>query len=126
VAAAQTGSGRVAVAVFCGILVVAFIAIWMVTIRRPARLEITPDTIRYVQRNGQVSSLSRQSGDELRFDQRPRGFRIWTLGLTIAGTDTVIILGFFSRDAVRQARRARGWRFDDQPSPRPGISKDHA
>ena len=82
-------------------------------VRRSARLEITTDAIRYTQRNGQVSTLSRQSGDELRFVQKLRGGRIWTLGLTIAGTGTVITLGFFSRNAVRQACRARGWRFDD-------------
>lgn len=113
VAGAQTASGRVVAAVFCAILVVAFIAGWIVMARRPARLEITMDAIRYTQRNGQVSTLSRQSGDELRFVRRHRGARIWTLGLTIAGTGTVITLGFFSRNAVRQACRTRGWRFDD-------------
>jgi len=47
--------------------------------------------------------------------------RIWTLGLTIVGTDTIITLGFFSRKAVKQACRARGWRFDDQVSRQRGI-----
>jgi hypothetical protein len=48
--------------------------------------------------------------------------RIWTLGLTIVGTDTVItLLGFFSRNAVRQACRARGWRFDDKVVRQRGI-----
>lgn len=118
VAGAQTTTGRAAVAVFCGILVVAFIAGWIAAIRRPARLEVTEDDIRCVQRNGRVSTLSRQQGDELRFVKRHAGLsRIWTLGLTVVGTDTVITpLSFFSRNAVRQACRARGWRFDDQVS----------
>ena len=120
VTGAQTTSGRVAATVFSGILVAAFIAGWVVMIRRPARLEITEDAISYVPRNGRVSSLSRQWGDELRFVQRLRG-RIWTLGLTIVGTDTVITLGFFSRKAVKQACRAHGWRFDDQVSRQRGI-----
>jgi hypothetical protein len=60
-----------------------------------------------------VSTLSRQQGDELRFVQRRRGPRI-CIELTIAGSGTGIVLGFFSRVAVRQACLARGWRFDDQ------------
>lgn len=112
VAAAQSAAGRVAVVVFCCSLEVAFIAAWIAAIRHPARLEVTEDGIRYVRRNGQESRLPRQWGDELRFVRRRRAPRIWTLGLTIAGTDTAIILGVFSRNAVRQACRARGWRFD--------------
>ena len=72
---AQTASGRIAAAVFCGILAVAFIAGCMVMLRRPARLEITEDAIRYTERNGHVSALSRQSGKERRFVQRARGWR---------------------------------------------------
>ena len=41
--------------------------------------------------------------------------RIWVLGLTIKGTDTVMDLrGEFPREEVRQACLARGWRFDRQ------------
>jgi hypothetical protein len=57
--------------------------------------------------------LLREWGDELQFVQRRNG-RTWTLGLTIAGTGTIIFLGFFSRKAIRQACLARGWRFSDQ------------
>jgi hypothetical protein len=52
VTGAQTTSGQVAAAVFGSILVVAFTAGWIVMIRRPARLEVTEDVIRYVPRNG--------------------------------------------------------------------------
>jgi hypothetical protein len=58
--------------------------------------------------------LSRQSGNELRFVKQHRGAfsRIWTLGVTIVGTGTVIDLpGFFARNAVRQACSTCGWRF---------------
>ncbi|MGD0923690.1 MAG: hypothetical protein ABR926_00665 [Streptosporangiaceae bacterium] len=116
VAGAQTTAGRTAAAIFCGVLIAALITGWIVMIRRPARLEVTEDTVRFVQRNGQVSTLSHQRGDALRFVKQHRGAlsRVWTLGLTIAGTDTVITLpGFFSRNAVRQACGARGWRFDN-------------
>jgi hypothetical protein len=114
VAGAQTTAGRAAAGIFCVVLIVAIIAGSISLLRRPARLEVTADAIRFVQRNGQVSVLSRQSGDELRFVKKHAAplSRIWTLGVTITGTDTVINLpGFFSRNAVRQACRARGWRF---------------
>jgi hypothetical protein len=116
VAGARSTAGQVGAAVFCGALVVAFTSGWIVIIRRPVRLEVTEDAVRFVQRNGHVSILSRQQGDELRFVKRHSGAlsRVWTLGLTIAGTDTVMVLpGFFSPSVVRQACRARGWRFDD-------------
>jgi hypothetical protein len=87
---------------------------WIMMARRPARLEIAGDVIRYVPRHGPVSSLSRQQGDELRFVKRQQGPRIWALELTVAGSGSGIVLGFFSRNAVRQACLARGWRFDSQ------------
>ena len=114
VTGASTRSGVVAAGVFAGLLVVAMVTGWIVTIRRPARLEVTEAMIRYIRRNGQELTLSREWGDELLFVQRRSG-RTWTLGLTIAGTGTVIFLGgFFSRKAVRQACLARGWRFGDR------------
>jgi hypothetical protein len=49
----------------------------------------------------------------LRWVKQLRG-RIWKLGLSIVGTDTVIFLGNFSRKTVQQACVARGWCFADQ------------
>jgi hypothetical protein len=119
-AGAQTTTGRLAVVVVCGLLALAFAARWIVmAMQQPSRLEIAGDAIKYVRRNGQVAELSRRLGDELRFVLRHRGAlsRIWTLELAIAGTDdTIVLLGFFSRKAVIQACRARGWRFDDRAS----------
>ena len=117
---AQTATGRVAAAVIFGIVILGCAARWIVMARQqPARLEVTPDAIRYVARNGQESVFSRQQGDELRFIRRHRGAlsRIWTLELAIAGTDdTMAVSGLFSRKAVRQACRSAGWRFDDKIS----------
>lgn len=113
---AGTTAGRVAAAVFCVVLIAVVARGWIATARRPVRLEITRDAIRLVQRNGQVSELSRQSGDELRFVKRHAGplSRIWILGLTIVGTATFIDLTiFFSRGEVRKACRAQGWRLDN-------------
>ena len=112
---AQTAAGRVAVAVVFGGLLVILVVGWLVMLRRRRRLEITEDAVRYVQRNGQVSALSRRDGDELRWVKQLRG-RVWRRGLTIVGTDTVMLLGTFSRQAVRHACLARGWRFDDRAS----------
>jgi hypothetical protein len=117
VTGAQTAAGRVAVAVIFGFLLVIFIARWVVIARRPAHLEITEDAIRYVTRAGKVSVLSRAEGDELRFFRRSAG-RSWIFGLTVAAPGTAAgpgqvlsPLNFFSRKAVRQACRSRGWRF---------------
>jgi len=107
---AHPTAGRVAGAVAFGVLLVVFAAGWIVTIRRPGRLEISGAAIRYVRGNGQVATLSRKQGDTLRWVKQLRG-RIWKPGLTIEGTDTVMILGIFSRQAVQQACLARGWRF---------------
>jgi hypothetical protein len=40
---------------------------WIVTIRRPGHLEITRGAIRYVKGNGQVSTLSGEQGNRLRW-----------------------------------------------------------
>ena len=114
VTGAQSTPGRAAVAVIFGLLVLVCVRGWIMMIRRPARLEIAADVISYLPRRGQASALSRQQGDELRFVQRRRGPRIWTLELTIAGSGPGIGLDFFSRTAVRQACLAQGWRFGDR------------
>lgn len=117
VTGAQTAAGRVAVVVIFGALLVLLIARWVVIARSPARLEITEGTIRFMPRSGKVSVLSRAEGDELRFFRRSAG-RSWILGLTVAAPGTAAgpgqvlsPLNFFSRKAVRQACRSRGWRF---------------
>jgi hypothetical protein len=114
---AQTTGGRVAVVVIFGALLVLLITRWVIIARSPARLEISEDAIRFVPRRAQVRVLSRAEGDELRFFRRSAG-RSWILGLTVAvpgtaaGPGQVLSpLNFFSRKAVRQAGRSRGWRF---------------
>ena len=115
---AQTSAGRVAGAVVFGAALVLLIVGWIRMNRRPRRrLEITGDAIRYVEPGGRVSSLSRQSGDELAFGLRHRGAmsRVWVLELGVKGTDTVIQpRGEFPRAAVRQACIAHGWQFGKQ------------
>ena len=115
---AQTSTGRAVGAIVFGALLVALIVGWIRMSRSPRRrLEITEDAIRYVRPDGHVDALSRQWGDELCFVLPHRGVasRVWALGLTIKGTDTVMdVRGEFSREAVREACPAHGWRFDKQ------------
>jgi hypothetical protein len=108
---AHATTGRATFTVVFGGLLALFIVGWIIAARRPSRLEITQDAVRYVQRNGQVATLSRQLGDELRWVKELRG-RTWRRGLTIVGTDAILLLGTFSRAPVEQACLARGWRFD--------------
>lgn len=117
VTGAHTTTGRVAVIVIFGALLVLLIVRWVIIARSPARLEITEDAIRFVPRRAQVRVLSRAEGDELRFFRRSAG-RSWILGLTVAvpgtaaGPGQVLSpLNFFSRQAIRQAGRSRAWRF---------------
>jgi hypothetical protein len=117
VTGAQSAAGRVAVVVIFGGLLVLLIARWVIIARSPAQLEITEDAIRFVPRKAQARVLSRAEGDELRFFRRSAG-RSWILGLTLtapgtaAGPGQVLSpLNFFSRKAIRQACRSRGWRF---------------
>jgi hypothetical protein len=121
VAGASSTSGRVAVAVIFAAILVLFGRAWILMLLRPGRLEITADEVRYVRRGGKVSALSRQWGDELSFVKVRRG-RIWTRGLTVAGTDNVILLGYFPRNAIREACRSRGWRFANLRSLTPGSA----
>ena len=114
VAGAQTTAGPAAAGVFCAVVLVVLMAGLISLLRRPARLEVGADEIRFVRRDGQVSALPRQSGHELRFVKQRRGAfsRVWTLGVGVVGTDTVIDLpGFFARNAVRQACAARDWQL---------------
>ncbi len=114
VAGAQTVAGRAAAGVCCAVLLVAVTMGLISLLRRPARLEVSADTIRFVRRNGRAAGLTRQPGHELRFVKLHRGAlsRVWTLGLGVVGTDTVIDLpGFFARNTVRQACSSCGWRF---------------
>jgi lysylphosphatidylglycerol synthetase-like protein (DUF2156 family) len=115
-AGAQSAAGRVAIAAIFGVLVLALARGWIMVVRRRSRLEVSQNAVTLVRRNGQVSALSRQHGDELRFVNQRGGAlgRNFTLGLTMVGTDSVLVLpGFFSRREVRQACRSRGWRVDN-------------
>jgi hypothetical protein len=110
---AHTTAGRITGLVIFGVLLVFFAVGWIVTIRRPGHLEVGKSAIRYVPGKGQASALSRKQGNRLRWVKQRRG-RVWKPGLTIEGTDTVMLLGIFSRKAVQQACLARGWRFEDK------------
>lgn len=114
VTGAQTTGGRVAATVFCVVVIGILTVGGLRMIRRPARLEVSADAIKFVQRDGHASVLSRQSGNELRFVKQHRGAlsRIWTLGVGVVGTDTVIELpGLFARSAIRQVCSSCGWSF---------------
>jgi len=110
VAGASGTSGRVAVVVIFAAILVLLIRAWVAMLLRPGRLQVTADEIRYLRHSGKASALSREWGGELSFVKVRRG-RIWTRGLAVTGTDNVILLGYFSRPAIREACETRGWRF---------------
>ena len=107
---AQTSAGRAAVVVFVSVVTAALAAGWVRLIRRPCRLEVTPQLITFVDRAGAARVLSREQGDQLRIVAVGSG-RFRQPGLTIAGTGTVIGLPFFSTKEVRRQCLAAGWSF---------------
>jgi hypothetical protein len=107
---AQTTTGRVAVVVFVSVATAALAVGWVRLIRRPCRLEISSQTITFVDGKGATRVLSRRSGDELKLVSLGSG-RYRQYGLTIQGADTVLPLPFFSAKQVKRQCRAAGWSF---------------
>jgi hypothetical protein len=104
---AQTTTGRVALVVFVSVVTAALTVGWVRLIRRPCRLEISSQTITFVDGKGATRVLSRRSGDELKLVSLGSG-RYRQYGLTIQGTDTVLPLPFFSTKQVKRQCRAAG------------------
>jgi HAMP domain-containing protein len=109
-AGAQTSAGRVAVIVFAALVIAGLLAAWIVQLARPSRLEITAQAVTLVDARGKRTTLSHEAGDELKVVISGGG-RYRRRGLTIAGSGTVIPLGFFSLTQVQRAATAAGWRL---------------
>ena len=109
-AGAQTPAGRVAVIVFAALVIAGLLAAWIVQLARPSRLEITAQAVTLVDARGKRTTLSHEAGDELKVVISGGG-RYRRRGLTIAGSGTVIPLGFFSLTQVQRAATAAGWRL---------------
>jgi hypothetical protein len=52
----------VAAVIICGFLIVLILRGWIMIIRRPARLEVTTDAVRFVRRNGHAGGDDRGHG----------------------------------------------------------------
>jgi hypothetical protein len=106
---ASTGGGRVAVIVFAGSVTALLLATWIAQLLWPGRLEITDEAVTLVAGHGKKTTLSRESGDELRVVVSRGRYRRRLL--TIDGSGTVIPLGFFSLAEIERATAAHGWRL---------------
>jgi len=109
-AGAQTGAGRVTVAIFTTSVIVVLVIGWIVIVSRQSRLEISRATISYVSERSDRLVLSRDAGDRLRVAHLGSG-RFRRPGLAIEGSDQVLPLGLFSIREVKQACRSKGWEF---------------
>lgn len=127
-AGAQTGAGRIAVAVFTTAVIAVVIIGWIAIVSRRSRLEISRATISYVSKRRDRLVLSRQAGDRLRIVHLGSG-RFRRLGLAIEGTAVdgtghVLPLGLFSVREVKQACQWKGWEFAGLARPAyPGIRR---
>jgi hypothetical protein len=111
---AQTTGGRIAVCLFVGLALAVIVWGWIMVVRRPSHLEVSDQAITMVSPQGQRTTLSRQSGDELSIVTVGQG-RYRLKGLTIAGSGTVITVRFFfSLKEIRKQCLANGWRFAGQ------------
>jgi hypothetical protein len=89
---------------------IVLVVMWTGAVRHPSRLEISRQAITSVSAQGKVTTLSRQSGDELRI-VAVGGGRYRSRGMTLTRSSTVIPLPFFSLREVREQATACGWRF---------------
>ena len=124
--AARAVSFRVGWGVGYAIVLALLIAWWVRTLRRPARLEITGEAVRFLRGNGrQKAVLSREQGDELRIvEQRASqgGRRLWLAQLNSI-MDRRIPVNTFPVEEVRQACLARSWRSDATRLDRDAVSR---
>lgn len=107
---ASTTSGKVAVTILCAGLVILIAAGWVNILRHPPRLEISGPAISYIDGQGKVTTLARESGGELRFVTTGSG-RYRSRGMMASGSATVLPLPFFSARQVREQTTACGWQF---------------
>ncbi|MDR2984866.1 MAG: hypothetical protein LBV34_08490 [Nocardiopsaceae bacterium] len=107
---ATTTGGRIAVTAFAGVLTALLLWIWVRTIRRRTQLEISAKAVTLVEPGGKRTTLSRESGDEI-LVKMIGGIRYRTAALTIAGSNTLLPLSFFSISEVKRQCLASGWRF---------------
>lgn len=107
---AQTAGGKIAVTIFCAGVVILLVSGWVRILLHPPYLEISSQAISYVDGKGQTTTLSRQSGDELRFVTTGSG-RYRSRGLMVSGSSTILPLPFFSAREVREQTTACGWQF---------------
>ncbi len=111
---AQTQGGKVAVALFTGLMIVIIGGGWIARISRRATLIVAHDSISYITTNGDALILDRQSGDALKI-VRTGSPRYGRTGLTIqvprTTPMTILPITSFRIGQVRQACSAKGWQF---------------
>jgi hypothetical protein len=110
---AETTTGRIVGDVILGLLAAGSIAVWVYSLRHPARLEISSNAIVLAHRGGvNTQQLNRSSGD---LYIRRSGGRHPQAYLRTPGDDVGLLLTTFDLDEIKQACATTGWRFSDPP-----------
>ena len=107
---AETSAGRLTIDLVFGGLLVASLVIWVITRRRPARLEITHDAITLAY-EGKPGSIALRATGELYLHRPVIGTKVGPAYLKVTGSDDAIPIDTFNFALVRDACRAKGWRF---------------
>jgi hypothetical protein len=110
VVGARTDAGRVAVVVFLGGFCIGWALLWRSLWLQHSALYISDETITL--RAGATSTaLARADGDTLHFVSLG-GFRYRYIGLKSVGSGMVLRLPYYSKNPIKAACTAHGWRFD--------------
>ncbi|MBA2725275.1 MAG: hypothetical protein H0U53_04730 [Actinobacteria bacterium] len=116
---AETSTGRIVGDVIFGALLIGTVCIWWRSRRDPARLEVSPEAIRYTFRGARNPiTLSRAEGNlYLRIVFTGGRVRTPLRYLKVTGSDQAILMHTFDWSEVERACIANGWRFVTDPGP---------
>lgn len=103
----EDAASRWALEAIGGILLAGVLIAWIHTIRNPARLEVTPESITLARgARPNLRQLRRGAGVLQTISAGWRNGQVW---LVQEGSDERMLIGVFDRRAVRAAAVAQGW-----------------
>jgi hypothetical protein len=104
------GTGRIFALVIITAFLLLFAWAWVWFVRRPARLEVTPEEIRF-QHSGQKKSATLPHTGALYVKRTLLGGKYPNAFLKVEGSDEAIALGSFSLREIKEAAHSSGWEF---------------
>ena len=113
----MSSTGRIVAEAIVTAFLLLFAWAWVWFIRHPARLEVTPEEIRF-QHRGQRKFATLPHTGALHVKRTLLGGKYPNAFLKVEGSDEAIALGSFDLAAIKQAAHANGWQFAGDESVR--------